>query len=303
MVLNHVVAGDPSAPALLLVPGQTESWWGYADAIPMLADRFHVHAVDLRGQGRSTRTPGRYTLDLIGNDLVRFVDGVIGRPTIVAGLSSGGVVTAWLSAYSPPGQVVAAYYEDPPLFASELHPACGPGLRQAIGPLFALMAKYLGPQWSIGDWDGMVAAIPTELPDWMALVAGAFTAGAEDGPSPSLREYDPEWGHAFWTGAFAASCDHERMLGSVKVPVLFTHHLHLTHEPTGALMGAISDLQVDRVRQLVNSAGQRFDLHSLPDVPHSLHGSDPRRYADLLIGWVDDLVATGAIGADGSGNG
>ena len=84
------------------------------------------------------RTPGRYTLDIIGNDLVRFIDGVIGRPTIVAGLSSGGVISAWLSAYAKPGQVVGAYYEDPPLFASEVRPAVGQGIRQAIGPIFAL---------------------------------------------------------------------------------------------------------------------------------------------------------------------
>ena len=70
----------PPSPALLLIPGQTESWWGYEAAMPLLAEHFHVHAVDLRGQGRSTRTPGRYTLDNMGNDLVRFIDGVIGRP-------------------------------------------------------------------------------------------------------------------------------------------------------------------------------------------------------------------------------
>src|SRR6476659_3583251 len=106
--LNYVTAGDPSGPALLLIPGQTESWWGYEQALPLLAEHFQAFAVDLRGQGRSSRTPGRYTLDLIGNDLVRFIDGVIGRPTIVAGLSSGGVTAAWLSAYAKPGQVVAA---------------------------------------------------------------------------------------------------------------------------------------------------------------------------------------------------
>ena len=60
--------------------------------MPRLAEHFEVFAVDLRGQGRSTRTPGRYTLDNIGNDLVRFLDVVIGRPTIVSGLSSGGVL-------------------------------------------------------------------------------------------------------------------------------------------------------------------------------------------------------------------
>ena len=121
--INYVDRGDASdPPALLLIPGQTESWWGYEQALGLLGEHFQAFAVDLRGQGRSSRTPGRYTLDLIGNDLVRFIDGVIGRPTIVAGLSSGGVTAAWLSAYAKPGQVVGAYYEDPPLFASESAP-------------------------------------------------------------------------------------------------------------------------------------------------------------------------------------
>jgi pimeloyl-ACP methyl ester carboxylesterase len=291
--LNHVVVGDPAKPALLLVPGQTESWWGYEQALPLLAEHFQVHAVDLRGQGRSTRTPGRYTLDLIGDDLVRFIDEVIGRPTIVAGLSSGGVITAWLSAYAKPGQVVAAYYEDPPLYSSSTNPAVGQSLRQAIGPVFQLMAKYLGPQWSIGDWEGMVAAAPTELPPTLSMVAGFLGVGAGDPPQP-LKEYDPEWGHAFWTGAFYASCDHDQMLRSVNVPVLFTHHLRIVDEATGSLFGAISDLQVERVRTLVTEAGQPFEYVSLPEMPHSFHGADPQRYVDTLVGWVDGLTKGGA---------
>src|SRR5277367_2190262 len=129
--MNYATVGESSLPALLLIPGQTESWWGYEAALPSLAEHFQVHAVDLRGQGRSTRTPGRYTLNLMGNDLVRFIDGVIGRSTVVSGLSSGGVLAAWLSAYAKPGQVLAAHYEDPPLFASEVRPAVAPGIRQS----------------------------------------------------------------------------------------------------------------------------------------------------------------------------
>src|SRR3954451_22028365 len=154
--INYVTTGDASKPALLLIPGQTESWWGYEKALGLLGEHFQAFAVDLRGQGRSSRTPGRYTLDLIGNDLVRFIDGVIGRPTIVAGLSSGGVISAWLSAYARPGQVIGAYYEDPPLFASETRAVVGQGIGQSIGPLFGHLSKYLGDQWTIGDWDAMV---------------------------------------------------------------------------------------------------------------------------------------------------
>jgi pimeloyl-ACP methyl ester carboxylesterase len=286
--INSVTAGDASRPALLLIPGQTESWWGYEQALGLLAEHFQPFAVDLRGQGRSSRSPGRYTLDLIGDDLVRLIDEVIGRPTIVAGLSSGGVTSAWLSAYAKAGQVVGAYYEDPPLFSSEVNPAVGQSLRQAIGPIFAVMGKYLGDQWSIGDWDGMVAALPAELPEWMLTLAGIFGMG-DGGPPQPLKEYDPEWGRAFWTGAFYGACDHERMLRSVKVPVLFTHHFRMTDEATGALMGASSDLQAARVRKLVTDAGQPFEYVSLPTTPHSLHGSDPQLYVDTLVGWADAL--------------
>jgi pimeloyl-ACP methyl ester carboxylesterase len=49
-----------------------------------------VFAVDLRGQGRSTWTPGRCTVDVMGGDLVRFIDLVIARPVIVSGLATAG---------------------------------------------------------------------------------------------------------------------------------------------------------------------------------------------------------------------
>jgi pimeloyl-ACP methyl ester carboxylesterase len=187
VALNYAVAGDADKPALLLIPGQSESWWGYEAALPLLAEHFQAFAVDLRGQGRSTRTPGRYTLDNMGNDLVRFIDAAIGRPAFVSGLSSGGVLSAWLSAYARPGQIRGACYEDPPLFSSQVGPACGPSLRQAVGAMFALWSKYLGDQWSVGDWDGMVAAAPRELPAWLGALFST-QAGAE--PPQNLKEYD-----------------------------------------------------------------------------------------------------------------
>lgn len=285
--LNYAVAGDPELPPILLIPGQTESWWGYEKALPLLAEHFHAHAVDLRGQGRSTRTPGRYTWDNMGNDLVRFIQGVIDRPTIVAGLSSGGVLSAWLSAYAPRGLVRAAYYEDPPLFSSEVRPAVGQSIRHSIGPVFALMAKYLGDQWSIGDWEAMGAAAADELPPMIAAARAGF--GMADEPSQNLKEYDPEWGRAFWTGTVSAGCDHASMLAAVKVPVLFTQHFRMVDEATGTLLGATSDLQAAAVRRIVEETGNPITYVSLPEMGHSLHGQDPQLYVDTLLEWSSDL--------------
>ena len=37
--INYAVAGAPDKPALLLIPGQTESWWGYEQAMELLKEQ------------------------------------------------------------------------------------------------------------------------------------------------------------------------------------------------------------------------------------------------------------------------
>jgi pimeloyl-ACP methyl ester carboxylesterase len=300
--MNYAVAGDPSLPALLLIPGQSESWWGYEDALPLLAQHFQAYAVDLRGQGRSTWTPGRYTLDNMGNDLVRFIDLVIKRPVIVSGLSSGGVLSAWLSAYAKPGQIRAAVYEDPPLFSSQVDPACGPSIRQGMGPVFASWHKWLGDQWSIGDWAGLNKALPRELPPVLLRGLAAMApppeeapadwgAGGDAGAPQNLKEYDPEWAQAFISGLATAGCDHATMLASVRVPVLFTHHFRRVDPDTGHLLGAVADVQVQQARAIIEAAGQPFTYRSFPDMPHSMHGADPKLYTNTVVDWAGTLPA------------
>ncbi len=279
--MNYATAGDGNNPAILLIPGQTESWWGYETAMRLLSRRYHVYAVDLRGQGRSTWTPGRYSLDLFGSDLVRFIDRVIARPVVVSGLSSGGVIAAWLSAYAAPDQIRAAVFEDAPLFASEFNPAVGQSIRQSAGPLFELFYKWLGAQWSIADVDGMRKGRGAELPAWMPA--------ADNGVPQNLREYDPEWGHAFATGAVAQNCDHETMLAHVKVPVLLTHHFRMHDPVTGNLIGAISEQQVHHVQRLVELTGNSFTYRSFSQMPHSMHDHQPQTYVDTVTAWLDTL--------------
>lgn len=287
VVLNYAVAGPADAPPLLLVPGQTLSWWTYEPVMRRLEADFRIYAVDLRGQGRSTRTPGRYTLDLWGNDLVRFLQAVVrrpagGHPALVAGHSSGGVLAAWLAAYAPPGLVGAVYCEDAPFFASEVTPAVGHSIRQTgVGALLQLFATYLGDQWRVGDWAGLVAAAPAALPPWMV----DWAPRSAEVPQ-TLREYDPEWARAFWTGAASAGCDHARMLARARVPVHFTHHFRGIDPATGMLQGAVSDLQVDHARRLVEGAGRTFTCRSFPQTGHAMHADDPDLYAATLRAWA-----------------
>jgi pimeloyl-ACP methyl ester carboxylesterase len=284
VTMNYAESGSPDSPALLLIPGQTESWWGYEKAMALLEKDFHVFAVDLRGQGRSTWTPGRYTLDNMGNDLVRFIATVIRRPVVTSGCSSGGLLSAWLSAFALPGQLRAAVYEDPPFFSSEVRPLVGQSIKQTIGPLFRHNAIYLGDQWRVGDWEGMRRAAAVSDVPFLRMIP------FPPEPPQNMKEYDPEWGRAFWEGTVAQSCPHETLLAQVKVPVLLTHHARHVMD-NGNLMGALSDLQAAKVRELVAAAGVPIQYESLPDAAHAMHAADPQRFVTAVTDWVKRLPA------------
>ena len=282
VVMNYARAGSPDKPALVLIPGQTESWWGFELAMPLLEKDFQVFAIDLRGQGRSTRTPGRYTIDNMANDVVRFIQQVVKRPAITSGCSSGGVISAWLSAYAPNGLLRGAHYEDPPLFSSELTPAFGQNIRQSVvGAMFYRMMIHFGDQWRVGDWAGFRGG-----------GAGPALTGQRnegDGPPQMLKEYDPEWARSFWEGNAQRHNDHKAMLMRVKIPVLLTHHMRNVDQKTGMLFGAISDLQAEKARELIAAAGQTCEYVSLPDAAHAMHRADPPRFATVLTEWARKL--------------
>lgn len=149
--------------------------------------------------------------------------------------------------------MIAACWEDPPFFSSETAPVVGPPITDSIGPLFGMWAKYLGDQWSVGDWDGFVAAVPEELADWQAHVA--LVVGTEE-PAQNLREYDPEWGRPSSperSPPAAPPRDAEPGEGSSAVhPSLPDDRRELR-----GLIGACSDVQAGRVTQLVKGVARR----------------------------------------------
>jgi pimeloyl-ACP methyl ester carboxylesterase len=54
-------------------------------------------------------------------------------------------------------------------------------------------------------------------------------------------------------------------------------------------LGAASDTQVHRARDLVTRAGQTFEIVDLPEMPHSMHVHDPERFTQILLDWAPTL--------------
>ncbi|CAM5470467.1 Alpha/beta fold hydrolase OS=Streptomyces tendae OX=1932 GN=GUR47_06795 PE=3 SV=1 [Streptomyces tendae] len=53
--LHAVEGGRADGPTVVLLAGFPQTWWAWHKVMPALADRFHVIAVDLPGQGHSER--------------------------------------------------------------------------------------------------------------------------------------------------------------------------------------------------------------------------------------------------------
>lgn len=58
--LHAVEGGQPTGPAVVLLAGFPQTWWAWRKAMPGLAERFHVIAIDLPGQGHSDRPHDSY---------------------------------------------------------------------------------------------------------------------------------------------------------------------------------------------------------------------------------------------------
>ncbi|MFJ4716314.1 alpha/beta fold hydrolase [Streptomyces sp. NPDC088785] len=141
--LSYEVSGPPDAAPLLLLAGLGEGAVDWAPVAPEFARDHRVYALDLRGHGHSGR-PGRYSLELMRDDVRAFLDAVGADRVRIVAHSMGGVV-AHLLAAAEPERVTRLVLEDVPLPRPRTPP---PLVRPAGEPPF--------------DWE-MVVAVRRQL--------------------------------------------------------------------------------------------------------------------------------------------
>jgi 3-oxoadipate enol-lactonase len=94
--VHYSLEGPDAAPVILFSNslGTRLSMWDAQAAA--LRSRYRVLRYDARGQGDSEVTPGPYSIDLLGRDVVAFAD-VLGIERFhFCGLSMGGLIGQWL---------------------------------------------------------------------------------------------------------------------------------------------------------------------------------------------------------------
>lgn len=111
--LNYLEYGSPSGEPLMMLHGGAWCWQEYLSLIPSLGERWHVYALDLRGNGCSGWVPKQYRLKDFVEDNAEFLN-QLDAPAVLVGHSIGAVVALMLAAEFP-DKVKALILEDPVL--------------------------------------------------------------------------------------------------------------------------------------------------------------------------------------------
>lgn len=132
--LHVIEAGDPARNTIVFIPGWTMPAWIFQQQLNSFASRYHVLALDPRGQGESEIAPSGYTYQRRGQDIAELIAANGNRPVVLVGWSLGVLDSlAYVSEYGD--RLVAGLVlidnsigEDPPPVVSRLPAQRGPRL-------------------------------------------------------------------------------------------------------------------------------------------------------------------------------
>ena len=304
-ITMNYVEGPANGPPLLLIPGQMESWQGYKQVMPELALHYHVFSVDLRGHGKSSRTPGQYSYNICGEDLKIFLEEVVGESTIVSGLSSGAVLAVWLGAYAP-ASVSAVIAEDPPIFAS-IWPRISEerfmsysfqiAVDALSGPNGRDLEAYFAHMGIPKDGQEDLLIIPAPIAKGIALYTNLTRTLKPNHPYDLplipfeqraaikfFMEYDTDFSQATIDGRLSAGFDPEDALRKVNCPMLLMQ-ASWSRDETWGLLGAMDAGDVQKIRTLVNDL-----YYAQIDSGHAIHMGEPQWYLEQVKRFLEEVL-------------
>jgi pimeloyl-ACP methyl ester carboxylesterase len=271
-VIINFAEGPDAGPSLILLHGLPSRWQEFLPILPALCLRWHVYALDLRGQGKSGRVPGGYQAKHYVDDVISFLNNQIDEPAVIFGLSAGGAVAFWAAAKCPE-RVRAVIAGDPP---NDVNMLILWMTSEGFTNWFTAERQLAGLNLTMNELVKRISAIPVQIPGQTAPIPYGDrpdidvtdvcqTAIMLKHLDPGVLEYHAE-GRAT---EFLEEFDLDLILRSIKCPVLL-----LQADP--ALGAMVSDENVAHIQSILPNI-----IHVLIKKDHGL-GLDTWEVAPLL---------------------
>ena len=263
--MNAVTAGSEDGPALLLLHGFPEFWYGWRKQIAPLAEAgFRVIVPDQRGYNQSSKPPEirDYRLSELTADVIAIAD-QIGRERVLLAGHDWGAAVAWNAAIRYPGRIEKLAILNVP------HPA--------------VMMRFLrtNPRQMLRSWYMLFFGIP-RLPEFLFSLNGKGTLIRTSRPGTFSREdidlYREAWGQP---GALTAMINWYRALWrEMPDPAAVESRVSV---PTRILWGnkdafLLSEMAAESVKYCDDG-----ELFEFPDATHWVHHEEPERVNKLLV--------------------
>jgi pimeloyl-ACP methyl ester carboxylesterase len=273
LALNLATGPAAGAPVVLL-HGVTRRWQDFLPILPALAARWHVHAIDLRGHGRSGRAAGAYRVIDYVPDVVAFLRDGLAGPAIVLGHSLGAMVAAAAAAEAP-GRVRALVLEDP-TFAMTGHRIGETGFLD----LFRAYQAFAGSGRPVEEIAAALAEAPVAVPgrDGPVRLGEIRDPAALRLSASCLRRLDPDVLPPAIAGRWLDGYDVGATLGRVACPTLLLRG-------DFAAGGALPDAYAAEL-----AAALRGCLHlRLSGVGHNIHATQAEAMLRLVLPFLASL--------------
>lgn len=247
-------------------------WEDYALVMPELSKDWHIYAVDVYGHGESEHDESLYYLDVNGDDLIWFIDNVIGEPTVVSGHSNGAITAAYIAAYGGTN-IAGAILEDPPIFSTE-----GEGWEA-----YYLRHCYWGQLFMKGSMPGIANYAQhyhENHPDEAVKIG--FLPSSIWSVFEYAREYDFAYGERFYDLSWNHGLAHKDILSNITVPCIYLHAKEDIHENETFLCAASRE-QAERAVSYIGDNCRLLETDSSDHVIHTVH-------KDMYIEAVNSLL-------------
>ncbi|HOS16794.1 MAG TPA: alpha/beta hydrolase [Bacteroidales bacterium] len=295
-LLNYA-EGHKNGPPLLLIHGQAAAWQIYGKVIKELSNHYHIYAIDCHGHGKSSRTPKKYSAKLMGKDFIWFIENVIGKPVIVSGHSSGGLLAAWLAANSPKN-VLGVVLEDPPFFSSEanrcektfawldLFVPCHNFLKQNETNDFTLY--YLENCYWINLFgegkEGIIKSAKSyrEKHHDQRLVI-FYLPPSINRSFYFMDKYDPQFGNAFYDCSWMEDFNHEETMLKISCPSVLIH-TKWSYDEKGVLMAGMNGEDAKKAHSLIKN-----NILINIDLGHSVAYENPKKFIEIMLDFLNKI--------------
>jgi pimeloyl-ACP methyl ester carboxylesterase len=253
VVINYA-EGPASGPPVIFLHGIGRSWRDFLPVFPAF-EKWHVFALDLRGHGKSGRTPNSYKSGDYAADVIAFLKGRIHAAAVIFGHSLGGIVAMRVAANAPE-YVKAIIVGDSVLSRDTL-------AHSMYQELFAGLHKIVIGGGTVQDKARQLAKLEIRVPG----LPEPIPIGELPGNDRDLREWanclqrlDATAIQSTIEGRTFADFDVENVLENIRCPMLIL-------QANPELGGLMSDSAVEKIKNHV----QRVEVVRFRLLGHALH--------------------------------